>query len=166
MLPATQAQMYSTLLRDWFIRVLFSFGFSRYKPVHHDAWMLQDNLEKTSCFTSQGVYQSIIIYFLGCFENEGGHSFLNKAKLLKTQIEKSAVRSFLFQRPQRTLSQEIACYIFICLSSIFCFTDNLCRGLRKTSQLFSFFYVDSHWDDISSRFSSYLEVIIIHLQMF
>lgn len=59
----------------------------------------------------------------------------------------------------------MACYVFICLSSIFCFTDNLCRWLKKPSQPFSF-YVDSNWGSISFRFSSYFEVIVIHLQMF
>lgn len=44
-------------------RMLFSFDFPRYGPNHHDVFMIQGSLEKPSCFTSQGIYRSIIICF-------------------------------------------------------------------------------------------------------
>lgn len=65
---------------------------------HHDVLMIWASLKKTSCFTTKGVYESEMIHLLWSFENEGRHIFFNRAKLLKTPIEKSAVRSFLLQR--------------------------------------------------------------------
>lgn len=65
---------------------------------HHDVLMIWASLKKTSCFTTKGVYENEMIHLLWSFENEGWHIFFNGAKLLKTPIEKSAVRSFLLQR--------------------------------------------------------------------